>query len=85
VTILIVTSNRCGSRNFSNWLKKVMEFQNTLITSEKNTDMLYNVILNPMEVDDFYNTKAATKPINSGLKGLEDRKEKFVDFKTSML
>jgi predicted chitinase len=37
------------------------------------------------KVDDFYNTKAATKPINPGLKGLEDRKEKFVDFKTSML
>lgn len=35
-------------------------------------------------VDDFYNTKAATKPINSGLKGLEDRKEKFIDFKTAM-
>jgi hypothetical protein len=55
VTILIVTNNRCGSRAFSNWLKKVMEFQSTLITSEKNTDVLYNVILNPMEVDDFYN------------------------------
>jgi putative chitinase len=36
-------------------------------------------------VDDFYDTKAATKPINPGLKGLEDRKEKFKDFKTSML
>ena len=35
-------------------------------------------------VDDFYNTKAATKPINPGLKGLEDRKEKFQDFKTVM-
>lgn len=36
------------------------------------------------KVDDFSNTKAATKPINSGLKGLEDRKEKFKDFKTAM-
>lgn len=35
-------------------------------------------------VDDFYNTKAATKPINPGLKGLEDRKEKFQDFKVAM-
>jgi predicted chitinase len=36
------------------------------------------------KVDDFYNTKEVTKPINSGLKGLEDRKEKFKDFKLSM-
>jgi putative chitinase len=35
-------------------------------------------------VDDFYDTRAATKPINPGLKGLEDRKEKFKDFKTAM-
>jgi predicted chitinase len=35
-------------------------------------------------VDDFYDTRAATKPINSGLKGLDDRKEKFKDFKTAM-
>jgi predicted chitinase len=35
-------------------------------------------------VDDFYDTRAATKPINPGLKGLEDRKEKFKDFKLSM-
>jgi putative chitinase len=35
-------------------------------------------------VDDFYNTKAATRPINPGLKGLDDRKEKFQDFKTAM-
>ena len=35
-------------------------------------------------VDDFYNTKSATRPINPGLKGLEDRKEKFQDFKTAM-
>jgi putative chitinase len=35
-------------------------------------------------VDDFYDTRAATKPINPGLKGLEDRKEKFQDFKTVM-
>jgi len=35
-------------------------------------------------VDDFYDTKAATKPINPGLKGLEDRKEKFKDFKLVM-
>ena len=36
------------------------------------------------KVDDFYNTKAATKPINPGLKGLEDRKEKFKDYKVAM-
>jgi putative chitinase len=35
-------------------------------------------------VDDFGNTPAATKPINSGLKGLEDRKDKFQTFKTAM-
>jgi putative chitinase len=35
-------------------------------------------------VDDFYDTRAATKPINPGLKGLEDRKEKFKDFKSVM-
>ena len=35
-------------------------------------------------VDDFANTRAATKPINPGLKGLEDRKEKFQDFKEVM-
>lgn len=36
------------------------------------------------KVDDFTDTKAATKPINPGLKGLEDRKEKFQDFKVAM-
>lgn len=36
------------------------------------------------KVDDFYDTKEVTKPINAGLKGLEDRKEKFKDFKLSM-
>jgi predicted chitinase len=36
------------------------------------------------KVDDFYDTRASTKPINPGLKGLEDRKEKFVGFKTAM-
>jgi predicted chitinase len=35
-------------------------------------------------VDDFGNTPQATKPINSGLKGLQDRKDKFQDFKTAM-
>ena len=35
-------------------------------------------------VDDFYDTRASTKPINPGLKGLEDRKEKFTNFKTAM-
>lgn len=35
-------------------------------------------------VDNFYDTRAATKPINPGLKGLEDRKEKFKDFKLAM-
>ena len=36
------------------------------------------------KVDNFGNTAQATKPINSGLKGLEQRKEKFGDFKTAM-
>jgi predicted chitinase len=36
------------------------------------------------KVDDFSNTRAATKPINSGLKGLPDRKEKFQDYKVAM-
>jgi predicted chitinase len=36
------------------------------------------------KVDDFGNTPLATKPINSGLKGLQDRKDKFQDFKTAM-
>lgn len=35
-------------------------------------------------VDNFGDTRASTKPINSGLKGLEDRKEKFQDFKSVM-
>lgn len=35
-------------------------------------------------VTDFGNTPSATKPINAGLKGLEDRKEKFQDFKVAM-
>jgi predicted chitinase len=35
-------------------------------------------------VDDFGNTPQSTKPINSGLKGLQDRKDKFQDFKTAM-
>lgn len=36
------------------------------------------------KVSDFGDTRAATKPINPGLKGLENRKEKFGDFKTAM-
>ena len=36
------------------------------------------------KVDNFYDTRASTKPINPGLKGLEDRKEKFKDFKMAM-
>ena len=36
------------------------------------------------KVDDFYDTRASTKPINPGLKGLEDRKEKFKDYKVAM-
>ena len=36
------------------------------------------------KVDDFGNTKAATKPINPGLKHLDQRKEKFQDFKLAM-
>lgn len=36
------------------------------------------------KVDDFGNTKAATKPINPGLKHLDQRKEKFQDFKVVM-
>lgn len=35
-------------------------------------------------VDDFGDTRASTKPINPGLNGLEDRKEKFQDFKIAM-
>lgn len=36
------------------------------------------------KVGDFGDTRASTKPINPGLKGLPDRKEKFGDFKTAM-
>ena len=36
------------------------------------------------KVDNFNNTAQATKPINKGLHGLENRKEKFGDFKTAM-
>lgn len=36
------------------------------------------------KVDNFNNTKAATRPINPGLKHLDQRKEKFQDFKTAM-
>lgn len=36
------------------------------------------------KVDDFDNTRAVTKPINSGLKGLADREEKFKSFKVAM-
>ena len=36
------------------------------------------------KVDNFNDTKASTKPINRGLKGLEQRKEKFNDFKIAM-
>ncbi len=36
------------------------------------------------KVDNFGDTQASTKPINPGLKGLPDRKEKFGDFKTAM-
>ena len=36
------------------------------------------------KVDNFNNTKAATKPINPGLKGLEQRHDKFQDFKLAM-
>lgn len=35
-------------------------------------------------VDDFDNTRAVTKPINAGLKGLADREEKFQSFKVAM-
>jgi predicted chitinase len=35
-------------------------------------------------VDNFGDTRASTKPINSGLKGLQDRKDKFQDFKAVM-
>jgi putative chitinase len=35
-------------------------------------------------VDNFGDTKASTKPINPGLKGLDDRKEKFSDYRLSM-
>jgi hypothetical protein len=53
-----------------------MEFQNTLITSEKNTDMLYNVILNPMEVDDFYNKENTIAVLT-----FDDYKKFFKKFK----
>ena len=53
MNILIVTNNRCGSRAFSNWLKKSIEIQP--IKSETDVNPIYGVILNPMEVDDFYN------------------------------
>jgi putative chitinase len=33
-------------------------------------------------VDDFSNVRAVTKPINPGLRGLEDRKSNFKDYKT---
>lgn len=36
------------------------------------------------KVNDFGDTRASTKPINSGLKGIEDRKDKFQNFKTAM-
>ncbi len=36
------------------------------------------------KVSNFDDTRASTKPINPGLKGLPDRKEKFQDFKTAM-
>jgi predicted chitinase len=36
------------------------------------------------KVSDFGDTKASTKPINPGLKHLDQRKEKFSDFKTAM-
>jgi len=36
------------------------------------------------KVDDFSDTKASTKPINAGLKGLQDRVERFHAFKKDM-
>lgn len=36
------------------------------------------------KVDDFSDTKAATKPINPGLKHLDRRKEKFQDYKVAL-
>ena len=36
------------------------------------------------KVDNFSDTRASTKPINPGLKGLEDRKDKFSDYKLVM-
>jgi predicted chitinase len=36
------------------------------------------------KVDNFHDTKSVTKPINPGLKGLEDRKDKFKDFIVAM-
>jgi hypothetical protein len=53
VNILIVTNNRCGSKAFSKWLKNSIETQPTKSETEVNT--LYDVILNPMEVNNFYN------------------------------
>lgn len=36
------------------------------------------------KVDDFENTRAVTKPINAGLKGLSSREEKFSAYKVAM-
>jgi predicted chitinase len=36
------------------------------------------------KVDNFHDTKSVTKPINPGLRGLEDRKDKFKDFIVAM-
>ena len=76
MNVLIVTNNRCGSRAFSNWLKKVMEFQSTILTSAKYPDILYNVILNPMEVDDFYNKENTIAVLT-----FDDYKKFFKKFK----
>jgi hypothetical protein len=55
VNILIVTNNRCGSKAFSKWLKNSIEMQPTYITLKPDVKLPYDVILNPMEVDGFYN------------------------------
>ena len=51
---MIVTNNRCGSKAFSKWLKNTMEIQPTYATPVTDVKLSYDIILNPMEVNDFY-------------------------------
>jgi len=76
VNILIVTNNRCGSNAFSKWLKKVMEIQPTYTTLETDVKLLYDIILNPMEVDNFYNKENTIAVLT-----FDDYKKFFKKFK----